>query len=184
MKTDFKRNNFFFNHHIQGESEVAQSCPTLCDPKDCSLPSSSVHRIFQARVLEWGATAFSNRLQFLGYINNSGTKSLPQKDFQSVFYLADRCKQAATYFYLFGLGSWRCQSCHRLILPSFFLPVFLLPLFSLPLSSNSPSGLVSSFQSTSILKNLLSWWKKNHPPPFTAFSCGLSPLSLTEKLLE
>ena len=40
-------------------SEVAQSCPTLHDPKDCSLPGSSVHGIFQARVLEWGAIAFS-----------------------------------------------------------------------------------------------------------------------------
>ena len=38
----------------ESESEVAQSCPTLCDPMDCSLPGSSVHRIFQARVLEWG----------------------------------------------------------------------------------------------------------------------------------
>ena len=36
-----------------------QSCPTLCDPIDCSLPGSSVHGIFQARVLEWGAIAFS-----------------------------------------------------------------------------------------------------------------------------
>jgi len=36
-----------------------QSCPTLCDPMDCSLPGSSVHGIFQARVLEWGAIAFS-----------------------------------------------------------------------------------------------------------------------------
>ena len=36
-----------------------QSCPTLDDPMDCSLPGSSVHRIFQARVLEWGAIAFS-----------------------------------------------------------------------------------------------------------------------------
>ena len=36
------------------KSEVAQSCPTLCDPIDCSLPGSSVHGIFQARVLEWG----------------------------------------------------------------------------------------------------------------------------------
>ena len=35
-----------------------QSCPTLCDPMDCSLPGSSVHGIFQARVLEWGAIAF------------------------------------------------------------------------------------------------------------------------------
>ena len=39
--------------------EVAQSCPTLCDPMDCSLPGSSIHGIFQARVLEWGAIAFS-----------------------------------------------------------------------------------------------------------------------------
>ena len=39
--------------------EVAQSCPTLCDPMDCSPPGSSIHGIFQARVLEWGAIAFS-----------------------------------------------------------------------------------------------------------------------------
>ena len=38
----------------ESESEVAQSCPTLRDPMDCSLPGSSVHGIFQARVLEWG----------------------------------------------------------------------------------------------------------------------------------
>ena len=44
---------------VRSESEVAQSCPTLCDPMDCSLPGSSVHGIFQARVLEWGAIAFS-----------------------------------------------------------------------------------------------------------------------------
>ena len=43
----------------KSESEVAQSCPTLSDPMDCSPPGSSVHGIFQARVLEWGATAFS-----------------------------------------------------------------------------------------------------------------------------
>ena len=41
------------------ESEVAQSCPTLCDPMDCSLSGSSVHGIFQARVLEWIAISFS-----------------------------------------------------------------------------------------------------------------------------
>ena len=40
-------------------NEVAQSCPTLCDPMDCSLPGSSVHGNFQARVLEWAATSFS-----------------------------------------------------------------------------------------------------------------------------
>ena len=41
------------------ETKVAQSCPTLCDPMDCSLPGSSVHRIFQAIVLEWIAISFS-----------------------------------------------------------------------------------------------------------------------------
>ena len=44
---------------VRSESEVAQSCPTLSDPMDCSLPGSSAHGIFQARVLEWGAIAFS-----------------------------------------------------------------------------------------------------------------------------
>ena len=45
----------------KSESEVAQSYPTLCDPMDCSPPGSSVHGIFQARVLEWVAIAFSIR---------------------------------------------------------------------------------------------------------------------------
>ena len=45
---------------VKSESEVAQSCLTLCDPMDCSPPGSSIHGIFQARVLEWGATAFSD----------------------------------------------------------------------------------------------------------------------------
>ena len=49
---------------VKSESEVAQSSPTLGDPMDCSLPGSSIHGIFQARVLEWGATAFSS--VFLG----------------------------------------------------------------------------------------------------------------------
>ena len=43
------------------ESEVAPSCPTLCNPMDCSLPGSSIHGIFQSRVLEWVATSFSRR---------------------------------------------------------------------------------------------------------------------------
>ena len=44
---------------VKSESEVAQSCPTPSNPMDCSLPGSSVHGIFQARVLEWGVIAFS-----------------------------------------------------------------------------------------------------------------------------
>ena len=47
---------------VKSESEVTQSCPTLRNPMDCSPPGSSVHGIFQARVLEWGAIAFSDAL--------------------------------------------------------------------------------------------------------------------------
>ena len=47
---------------VKSESEVAQSCLTLSDPMDCSLPGSSIHGIFQAGVLEWGAIAFSDFL--------------------------------------------------------------------------------------------------------------------------
>ena len=49
---------------VKSESEVAQLCPTLHDPMDCSLPGSSVHGIFQARVLEWGAIAFSEDQEY------------------------------------------------------------------------------------------------------------------------
>ena len=49
---------------VKIESEVTQLCPTLSDPMDCGLPGSSVHGIFQARVLEWGAIAFSSCLVY------------------------------------------------------------------------------------------------------------------------
>ena len=71
---------------VKNESEVSQSCPTLSNPMDCSLPGSLVHGIFQARVLEWGAIAFSERI--LGHtfilaldegINFSDKSSLPLK---------------------------------------------------------------------------------------------------------
>ena len=56
---------------VKNESEVTQSCPTLSDPMDCSLAGSSVHGIFRAGVLEWGAIAFSGWtfrwLLYLGY---------------------------------------------------------------------------------------------------------------------
>ena len=65
---------------VKSESEVAQLCPTLSDPMDCSLPGSSAHGIFQARVLEWGAIAFSERRDmlptpvFLGFPRGSADK--------------------------------------------------------------------------------------------------------------
>ena len=55
---------------VKSESEVAQSYMTLSDPMDCSLPGSSVHGIFQARVLEWGAIAFSDTdLSYINYVS-------------------------------------------------------------------------------------------------------------------
>ena len=54
---------------VKSESEFTQSCPTLSDPTDCSLPGSSVHGIFQARVLEWVAIAFS---AYNGQMSNKG----------------------------------------------------------------------------------------------------------------
>ena len=52
-------------HEVKSESEVAQSCPTLRDPMDCSLPGSSAHGIFQARVLGWDATNLSVSVHLL-----------------------------------------------------------------------------------------------------------------------
>ena len=57
-------NNQIWSGYIHTAAAAAKSllsCSTLCDPKDCSLPGSSIHGIFQARVLEWGAIAFSAR---------------------------------------------------------------------------------------------------------------------------
>ena len=62
---------------VESESEVAQSCPTLSNPMDCGPPGSSIHGIFQARVLEWGAIAFSTLfLQLMNYSLQSAFISL------------------------------------------------------------------------------------------------------------
>ena len=53
---------------VKSESEITESCPTLSDPMDCSLPSSPVPGIFQARVLEWGAIAFSKKFLYFYFI--------------------------------------------------------------------------------------------------------------------
>ena len=59
---------------VKSESEVAQSSPTLSDPIDWSLPGSSIHGIFQARVLEWGAIAFSACMASEGKVGNCGNQ--------------------------------------------------------------------------------------------------------------
>ena len=55
---------------VKSESEVAQSCPTLSDPMDCSPPGSSIHGIFQARVLEWGAIEEKPNIPGLGKLQS------------------------------------------------------------------------------------------------------------------
>ena len=60
---------------VKNESEVTQLCPTPRDPMDCSPPDSSVHGIFQARVLEWGANAFSPVAVYLHLIREGGLVS-------------------------------------------------------------------------------------------------------------
>ena len=64
---------------VKSESEVSQSCPTLSDPMDRSLPGSSVHGIFQARVLEWGAIAFSEKAGYKIVYDFIGIKILDIK---------------------------------------------------------------------------------------------------------
>jgi len=66
---------------VKSESKVAQSCPTLSNAMDCSLPASSVHGIFQARILEWVASAFSNTLNMYSFlhVNQSYLKKAVQK---------------------------------------------------------------------------------------------------------
>ena len=63
---------------VKNESEVSRSCPTLSDTMDCSLPGSSIHGIFQARVLEWGAIAFSdsNINQFFFFTSLNANKTM------------------------------------------------------------------------------------------------------------
>ena len=72
---------------VKSESEVAQSCPTLSDPMDGSLPGSSVHGIFQARVLEWVAIAFSKI--FLYYFSNQMYLTNPDVH-QFVFFFSNQ----------------------------------------------------------------------------------------------
>ena len=88
---------------VKSQSEVAQSCLTPSDPMACSLPSSSVHGIFQARVLEWGAIAFSDRCGYIfsklikatnktssdhgSYLNQTSLKNLKKKEKNKIMIL-------------------------------------------------------------------------------------------------
>ena len=96
-------------HESEIESEVAQSCPTPSDPMDCGPPGSSVHGIFQARALEWGAIAQQTIQKFLVYI---------QFDFWNLFYTP--------------YSEPSSPSCYFFCPFSFAMTVLLIPLISFP----------------------------------------------------
>ena len=79
---------------VKSQSEVAQSYSTLRDPMDCSLPGSSVHGIFQARVLEWGAIAFS-KLYVFKYIFLKFKFTYQSLVFTSLVFASFKCCRAS-----------------------------------------------------------------------------------------
>ena len=74
-------------------SSVAQSCPTLCDPMNCSLPGSSVHGIFQARTLEWGATAFSRKTHYFPQVSMRAKRGLGGRTQRGEWMTADEMRR-------------------------------------------------------------------------------------------
>ena len=101
---------------VKRESEVAQSCPTLSDPVDCSLPGSSIHGIFQARVLEWGAIAFS------ALDVNLWSLYIPPKLLNTVALLRGRRSRQV------GFIARKCLELMIISYPSLFIYYYNLPL--------------------------------------------------------
>ena len=116
----------------ESESEVAQSCPTLCNPMDYSLPGSSVHGIFQARVLEWVSIAFSRDLPGRGIEPRSPAlwaDVLPSEPHNNLFLLIffDHQLQLLTYCVYFSeLDLLNSFVCIRLF-KTFPLFIVLIP---------------------------------------------------------
>ena len=94
---------------MKSESEVAQSRPTLRDPMDCSLPGSSVHGIFWARVLEWGAIAFYEHMG----------KCCSLLGFRAFFILQGRKREWLFHSCIFCLYAWDCHQCLSVIHKSY-----------------------------------------------------------------
>ena len=84
---------------MKSESEVAQSCLPLSDPMDCSLPGSSIHGIFQARVLEWGAIAFSESLESGVQIEKALLKRKGNMGISKVALYRSYCKLLWEFFF-------------------------------------------------------------------------------------
>ena len=119
---------------VKSEREVAQSCPTLSDPMDCSLPSSSIHGIFQARVLEWGAIV--RPILFLFFIEPIFPWNIPLVSL--IFLKISSFSHSIVFLYFFA---WSLRKAFRSLLAILwnsafkwvylsFSPLFLLLFFS------------------------------------------------------
>ena len=125
----------------KSESEVAQLCPTLSDPMDCSLPGSSIHGIFQARVLEWGAIAFSMPDISCSYSNLAHVIELCS----FVFHICET--------FCFGDHCSRQPSFQNLLFPL----QWIIPLISGLLKNATPRVPESRAFTQWCCKNLASW---------------------------
>ena len=114
---------------MESESEVAQSCPTLRDPMDCSLPGSSVHGIFQVRVLEWGARTSKIRMVSQRCSKPDGSAIIipppgnpKQRCFPCCRFEQDGVKDPGL-----SVTGWRCVNAHNRarLFPSWVLSVQL-----------------------------------------------------------
>ena len=98
---------------VKSESEVTQSCPTLSDPMDCSPPGSSIHGIFQARVLEWGAIAFSDvscsGRQILYHWATKEAWGYQLLRFKKTIII---CNLGSSLMYTFWINSFLLSPCH------------------------------------------------------------------------
>ena len=141
---------------VKSESQVAQSCPTLCDPMDCSLPGSSIHGISQARVLEWGAIAFSvpvsNTSNYFGGFRHS--KALTGQPLGNFF----QKKESLALFCLLTISLDGILSPGLLIisaLPLAMLIAQLCPSLCNPMDCSPPgSSIHGTLQASSLLESL------------------------------
>ena len=126
---------------VKSEREVAQSCPTPCDPMDCSPPGSSVHRIFQARVLEWGAIALSMKYYCFPTLQMRLRKLREVKKLKRV---KEFRENTSVHFWSWGPNSCRSTRNSTLNLPA-IRPMLLINHSQQPLH---PCGLLlaSSFR--------------------------------------
>ena len=135
--------HFLLQHmKVKSESEVAQSCPTLSNPMDCSPPGSSVHGIFQARVLEWGAIVFSE-VSILGHCKTPCF----------VLLLASVCLSFDTVFHDTRVVRWPVFQCRANGLSS--LLAYCMCCRSFASASDFRAWMVQSCSP----KGFLHWWR-------------------------